>query len=142
MTTRLTSEAEAEAEASESENYGRARPKITSRTTLTSASPSVLPQEAVARNHSSHTKSRQEQQLEDHVALLRDEIFNVIPGTMNMQHGTASKNRKNKSGGDEVFHLPQVPDMPIAHSGHGHEVTFRSPVVRPGSISSTPHVVP
>ena len=43
---------------------------------------------------------------------------------------------------DEVFHLPQAPDMPIAGSGHGHKVTFRSPVVRPGSISSTPHLAP
>ena len=43
---------------------------------------------------------------------------------------------------DEAFHLPQVPGMPIAGSGHGHKVTFRSPVVRPGSVSSTPCLVP
>ena len=63
-----------------------------------------------------------------------------------MQHGTASKNRKVKIGSDysddEVFQLPQVPDTPIAGSSHGHKVTFRSPVVRPGSISSMPHLVP
>ena len=41
-----------------------------------------------------------------------------------------------------MLHLPQVPDMPITGSGHGHKVTFRSPVVRPGSISSTPYLVP
>ena len=56
------------------------------------------------------------------------------------------KNRKNKSGSDynddEVLQLPQVPDMTIVGSGHGHKVTFRSLVVRPGSISSTPHLVP
>ena len=50
-----------------------------------------------------------------------------------MQCGTASKNRKGKSGSDysddEVFQLPQVQDMPIAGSSHGHKVTFRSPVV-------------
>ena len=95
--------------------------------------PSVLPQENGAKNYSSHSKVRQEQQLEDHAALLRDKIFNVIPGTVNTQCGTASKNRKNKSGidysDDEVFQLPQVQDMPIAGSSHGHKVTFRSPVV-------------
>ena len=39
-----------------------------------------------------------------------------------MHCGTASKNRKVKSGSDfsdnEVFHLPQVPDMPIAGSAN------------------------
>ena len=139
LMTPLTSEIEV----LEPENYGGARPKTTSRANLTSVALSVLPQEAVAKTYSSHSKSRQEQQVEDHAALLRDEIFNVILGTVNMQHGTASKNRKVKSGSDfsddEVFQLPQVPDTPIAGSGHGHKVTFRSPVVRPGSISSTPH---
>ena len=43
---------------------------------------------------------------------------------------------------DEVFYLPQVPDTPIADGGHGHKVTFRSPVVRPRSVSSTPCLVP
>ena len=142
LTILLTSEAEA----SELENYGGTRLKTTSNANLTSAAPGVLTQEVVAKNYSCHSKARQEQQLDDHAALLRDEIFNIIPVTVNMQHGTASKNRKVKSGSDysddEVFHLPQVPDMPIAGSSHGHKVTFRSPVVRLGSISSTPHVVP
>ena len=56
------------------------------------------------------------------------------------------KNRKIQSGSkyseDEVFQLPQVPDMPIAGRSHGQKVTFRSPVARPGSISSTPQLVP
>ena len=43
---------------------------------------------------------------------------------------------------DEVFQLPQVPDTPITGSGHGHKVTFRSLVVRLGSIPSTLHLVP
>ena len=64
---------------------------------------------------------------------------------MNMQHGTASKNRRARDGSnhseDEVFQLPQVPDMPIAGSSHGQKVNFRHPVVRPGSVSSTPHLV-
>ena len=76
---------------------------------------------------------------------MRDEVFSVIPGTVNTQHGTASKNRKVRSGSnyskDEVFQLTQVPDMPIAGSSHGQKVTFRSPVVRQGSVSSTPHLV-
>ena len=138
LTTPLTSEVEAY----EPENYGGARPTITSRAKLASTAPSVMPQEAVAQAYSSHFKSRQEQQLEDCAALLRDEIFCVVLGTVNKQHGSASKIRKNKSGSDysddEVFHLPQVPDMPIAGSGHWHKVTFRSPVV----ISSMPHLVP
>ena len=100
----------------------------------------------MANTYTSHSKVRHEQQLEDHVALLRDEIFSVILGTVNMQHGTASKNRKVKSGSDysddEVFQLLQVPDIPIAGSSHGYNVTFRSPVVRPGSISSMPNLVP
>ena len=32
--------------------------------------------------------------------------------------------------------------MPIAGSSHGQKVTFRSPVVRPGSISSMLQLVP
>ena len=35
-----------------------------------------------------------------------------------------------------------MPDTPIAGSSHGQKVTFRSPVVRPGLVSSTPHLVP
>ena len=56
------------------------------------------------------------------------------------------KNKIAKSGSDfsddKVFHLPQVPDAPIAGSDHGQIVTFSSPVVRLRSISSTPHLVP
>ena len=56
------------------------------------------------------------------------------------------KNRETRSGSelseDEVFHLAQVPDMPLAGSGHGSRVTFRSMVVRPRMISSTPYLVP
>ena len=86
--------------------------------------------------------------LEKHTTLLRDEVFSVILGTVTMQHDTVSRNRKVKSGSDlseddvfESYHLPQVPDLPITGSGHGHKVTFRSPVVKPGSVSTTPHLV-
>ena len=113
---------------------------------MTSVAPSVLPQEAMAKKYNTHSKTRQEQQLEDCAALLRDEVFSVIPGTVNMWHGTASKNRKYNCGSeysdDEVFQLLPVPDMPIAGSSHGHKVTFRSLVVKPGSISSMPYLIP
>ena len=108
--------------------------------------PSVFPQEIVARKYDSHGRAKPEQQLEDCAALLRDEVFSVVPGTVNMQHGTALKHRKVKSGcddsEDEVFQLPQVPGMPIAGNSYGQKVTFRSPVVRPRSVSSTSHLVP
>ena len=142
LTTPLTSEVEA----SELESCGGARPKTKSRTNVTSVIPSTLPQETMAKTYNSHTTARQEQQLEDHAALLRDEVFNVIPGTVNMQCDIASKNRKVISGSDcsdnEVFQPPQVPDMPIAGSSHGQNVTFRSLVVRLGSVSSTSCLVP
>ena len=142
LTTPLTSEAEA----SEPENYNETRPKTISWANLTLVAPHTLLQEAMAQMYSPHSKLRLGQPLEEHSALLRDEVFNVIPGTVNTQCGTATHAKKMKSDSDfsddEVFHLPQLPDMPIAGSGHGHKVTFRSPVVRPRSVSSTPHLVP
>ena len=66
-----------------------------------------------------------------------------------MQCGTASLASKGISdrttSEDDVFdscHLPQIPDMPIADSGHVHRVTFRSPGTRTGLLASTPHLVP
>ena len=137
LTTPLTSEVEA----SEAENYGGARPKVKSRAQVTTVTPDAYHQEAVAKKYGSHGRAKPEQQLEDRAALLRDEVFSVVPGTVNTQRGTASKNRRRNGSDyceDEVFQLPQVPDMPIA----GQKVTFRSPVVRPGSVSSTPRLVP
>ena len=142
LTTPLTSEVEA----SEAEIYGGARLKVKSRAQVTSVTPCVFPQETIARKYDSHYRAKPEQWLEDRAALLRDEVFSVVPGTVNMKHGTASKNRKVRSESDyskdEVFQLPQVPDMPITGSSHGQKVTFRSLVVRLGSVSSTPHLVP
>ena len=58
--------------------------------------------------------------------------------------GLCQEIEKVKSGIDlsedelfESYHLPQVPDMPIAGSGYGHKLIFRSLVVRPGLLSST-----
>ena len=138
LTTPLTSEVEA----SEAEGYDGARPKVKSRAQVTTVTPDVYPQETVAKKYDNHCGVKPEQQLEDCAALLRDEVFGVIPGTVNMQHGTASKNRRTRDGSDysedEVYQLPQVPDMPFARSSHGQKVTFRSPVVRLGLVSSTP----
>ena len=142
LTTPLTSEVEA----SEAEGYGGARPKVKSSAQVTTVTPDVYPRETVAKKYDSHCRVKLEQRLEDCAALLRDEVFGVVPGTVNTQCGTASKNRRTRDGSDysedEVFQLPQVPDMPIAGSSHGQKVTFRSPVVRPGSVSSTPCLVP
>ena len=80
------------------------------------------------------------------VPYLRDEVFNVVPGTVNTKCGSASKRRKvrigSKFSNDEAFQMPQVPDTPIEGSSHGQKVTFRSSLVRPGLISSMPHLVP
>ena len=87
----------------------------------------------------SHSALRQEEPLQCHAALLRNEVFNVILGTVNMQHGTASWAGKGKGGRTtseyEVFnscYLPHISDTPIAGSGNGHRVTFRSLVTRSG----------
>ena len=143
----LTIPLTSEVEASKLEIYGGARTKTTSRAKLTFVSPSALHQKAVAPNfNSSYLELRQGWPLEEHAVLLVDEIFNIIPGTVNKQNGTASKNRKTRSGSkvseDEVFNLPKGHDTPLEDSGHGPRVTFRSLVVRPGSVSSTAHLVP
>ena len=142
----LTTPLSSKVEASEPKSYGGARPKTKSRVNVKSVIPNTLPQETVAKEYDSYTRARQDQQFEDHATLLRDDMFSVIPGTVNMQCGTASKNRKIRSGTkyseDKIFQLPQVPNMPIAGSSHGQKVNFRSPVVRLGSVSSMPSLVP
>ena len=97
----------------------------------------------------SHSTLSQEQPLEHHAALLRDEVFNAILYTVNTQCGTASWASERNSGrttseGEEFdsVHLPQILDIPIAGSGHGDSVTFRSSVSRTVTLSSTPHLVP
>ena len=79
-----------EAETSEPENHGDARPKMIPRAKLTSVVPNTLLQESMVPTYSSYSRLSQKQLLEDHAVLLRDEVLNVIPGTMNTQHGTAS----------------------------------------------------
>ena len=77
LMTPLTSKAET----SEVENYGSTRPKTPSRAKTTAYAPNILPQEAVAQSLKSHSTLRQEQPLQCYAALLRDEVFNIIPGT-------------------------------------------------------------
>ena len=60
--------------------------------------PDAYPQETVAKKYDSHGRVKPEQQLEDCAALLRDEVFGIIPGTVNTQHGTALKNRRTRDG--------------------------------------------
>ena len=138
----LTTPLSFEVEASEPESYGGVRPKTKTRANVKSVIPSTLSQETVAKEYDSYTRASQDEQLEDNAALLRDEVFSDVLGTVNMQHGTASKNRKIRSGNkyseDEVFQLPQVPDMPIRGSSHGQKVTFRSLVVRLGQSHLCP----
>ena len=59
---------------SESENYGGARPKITQRVTIRSSQVEAVPA----------SKNGQDQEFKTHAALLRDEVFNIVPGTVNV----------------------------------------------------------
>ena len=79
----LTTPLTFEVEASEPESCGGTRPKIKLRAHVTSVTPSVLPQETMAKRYDSHYRAKQEQQLEDCAVLLRDEVFSVVPGTVN-----------------------------------------------------------
>ena len=61
----LTTPLSSEVEASEPERYGGARPKTKSRTHVTSVNPSIFPEESIAKSYKSHSRAKQEQQLED-----------------------------------------------------------------------------
>ena len=112
--------------ASEAENYGGTRPKTTQRV------PPMSPQvEAVPAS-----KTRQDWEIEMHAALLRDEVYNIAPGTVNVTQGDAQARKVDLKEADEIYNsqrLPQVPDMPVA-GGDMPSVTFKEPV------SSTLHV--
>ena len=84
LTTTLTSKAE---------HYGGTSPKTISRAKSTPLVPNTLPQRAMAPIYSGHLTLRWDPLLEDDAALLRDEVLNGIPGTINMQCGTASQSR-------------------------------------------------
>ena len=86
----LTAPLTSEAKTSEAEDYRGARPKTTSRAKITSFVPSTLPQDAMALAYSSYLRLRWEQAVQDHASLLRDEVFNIIPGTIKTQHDIVS----------------------------------------------------
>ena len=60
--------------ASEAENYGGARPKCIQRVTIRSPQVEAVPA----------SKTSKDQEIETRAALLRDEVFNIVPGTVNV----------------------------------------------------------
>ena len=84
---------------SEAENYSGARPKTNLKANPIAYAHSILPQEAVTTQYRSQLESRQDHALEHHAALLRDEVFDIIPGKINMQHGTICWEGKRANAG-------------------------------------------
>ena len=60
--------------ASEAEIHGGARPKHTPRVTIRSPQVETVPV----------SKTSMDQEIETHATLLRDEVFNIVPGTVNV----------------------------------------------------------
>ena len=60
--------------ASEAEIHGGARPKHTPRVTIKSPQLETMPV----------SKMSKDQEIETHTALLRDKVFNIVPGTVNV----------------------------------------------------------
>ena len=69
----------AEASASEAEIHGGARPKCTPRVTFRSPQEETVPV----------SKTSKDQEIETHATLLRDQVFNIVPGTVNVTQGGA-----------------------------------------------------
>ena len=112
--------------ASEAENYGGTRPKHTQRVTIRSQQVEAVPA----------SKTSKDQEIKTCAALLRDEVFNIVPGTVNVTQGGAQARKVDLKEADEVYNsqrLPQVPDTLVA-GGDIPSVTFKEPV------SSTSHV--
>ena len=65
--------------ASEAEYYGGARPKTTQRTSISSPQAKAVPA----------SKIRWDQDIKMHAVLLRDEVFNIVPSTVNVTQGGA-----------------------------------------------------
>ena len=123
-------------ETCEVENYNGARLKTAFRSSPIPHTQRTLPQKTMVQGPKDQLETKQDQALEQCAALLWDEVFDTIPSIVNTQHAAASQadwriSDRLVTEDDEVFdncQLPQRPDTPIASSGHGHEVTFRSPV--------------
>ena len=89
------------------------------------------------------SNSKWEQEVVTHAALLRDEVLNIVPGTVNVAQGGAwVRNVKSSEDGEgyNSQRLPLVPDTPVA-GGCASLVTFGEHVVsKEVVVSSTPHV--
>ena len=93
--------------ASEAEIHGGTRPKHTTRVTIRSLQVETVPV----------SKTSKDQEMETHAALLRDEVFNIVPGTVNVTRGGARARKVDMKVADEMYNsqrLPQVPDTPVA----------------------------
>ena len=112
------------------ENYGGARPKTTQRVTI--RSPQV---EAVPASH-----TRQDQEIGTCAALLRYEVFIIVPSTVNVTQGRAQAKKVDSNEDGEAYNtqrLPQVPGTLVARGGVS-SVNFKEPVVKETVVSSTP----
>ena len=112
--------------ASEAEIHGGARPKHTPRVTIRSSQVETVPV----------SKTSMDQEIETCDTLLRDEVFNIAPGTVNVTQGGAQARKVDMKVADEMYNsqrLPQVPDTAVA-GGDMPSVAFPEPV------SSTPCV--
>ena len=65
--------------ASEAEIHGGARPKCTPRVIISSPQVETVPV----------SKNSMDQEIETHATLLRDKVFNIVPGTVNVTQGGA-----------------------------------------------------
>ena len=82
------------------------------------------------------SKTRQDQEIKTHTALLRDDIFNIVPNTVNVTQEGAWARKVDLKESDEVYNsqrLPQVSDTLMAGWGVP-SVMFKE------LVSSTPHV--
>ena len=112
--------------ASEAENHGGARLKCTPRVTIRSPQVETMPV----------SKTSKDWEIETHATLLSDEVFNIVPGNINVTQGKARARKVDMKEADEMYNsqrLPQVPDTLVA-GGDMPSVTFPEP------LSSTPHV--
>ena len=103
--------------ASEAANYGGTRPKCTQRVTIRST-----PVEAVPAS-----KTSKDLEIETCATLLRDEVFNIVPGTVNATQGEAQTRKVDLKEADEIYNsqrLPEVLDTLVA-GGDMPSVTFK-----------------
>ena len=104
----------------EADNYGRARPKTTQRVTIRSPQVKAVPASNV----------RQDKEIGMLAALLKDEVFNIVPGTANVTQGMPWTKQVDSNKENEIYNsqrLPQVLDTLVAGWGV-YSATFKKPV--------------